>query len=165
MDRTPFVCVDHIFCDNEHLVRPWPYAAFDALAIDARESTTDFGATGVVAGGLTIITVGSTLRVDPARLRAAAAAQAEVGAFVSGMATGQAMTSAADAMPGLASGAAAQFAGTVLDGVAGKVSGELSTHSDRLASAGVVVGVGVGGIAVLRSGSPRPAAWPRCEGA
>jgi hypothetical protein len=81
------------------------------------------------------------------------------------MATGQAMTSAADAMPGLASGAAAQFAGTVLDGVAGKVSGELSTHSDRLASAGVVVGVGVGGIAVLRSGSPRPAAWPRCEGA
>jgi hypothetical protein len=79
--------------------------------------------------------VGSTLRVDPARLRAAAAAQAEVGAFVSGMATGQAMTSAADAMPGLASGAAAQFAGTVLDGVAGKVCGELSTHSDRLASA------------------------------
>lgn len=77
----------------------------------------------------------STLRVDPAGLRAAATAQAEVGAFVSGMGVGQSLASAANAMPGLLCGAACQFAGTVFDDVAHKVSGELSAHSNRLSSA------------------------------
>jgi hypothetical protein len=39
--------------------------------------------------------MGATLRVDPAQLRAAARAQADVGTFASGMATGQSLTSAA----------------------------------------------------------------------
>jgi hypothetical protein len=79
--------------------------------------------------------VASTLRVDPVRLRAAADAQAEVGAFVSGMAAGEVISAAANAMSGLESGAACQFAGAVLDGASARVGAELAAHSKNLTSA------------------------------
>ena len=69
------------------------------------------------------------------RLRTAADAQAEVSAFVSGMAAGESIASAADAMPGLQSGAACQFASTVLDGAAAAVRADLSAHAANLISA------------------------------
>ena len=70
------------------------------------------------------------------RLRAAADAQVEVGAFVSAMAAGESLASAANAMSGLQSGTGCQFASTVLDGAAQRVSTELSLHSNNLTSAG-----------------------------
>lgn len=77
----------------------------------------------------------STLRVDPAGLRAAAAAQADVGAFVSGMGIGQLLRSAANAMSGLRCGEACEGAGTAFDEVGCTVNDELSEHSDRLSAA------------------------------
>ena len=58
------------------------------------------------------------LRVDPERLRVAAAAQAEVSAHIAGIGAGHSMAGAVQAMSGLASGEACQFAGALLDGVA-----------------------------------------------
>jgi len=65
----------------------------------------------------------------------AAAAQAEVGTFVSGMATGQSMASAGAGMSGLLSEGACQFAGAAFDTAAGKVHAELSAHSTKLSAA------------------------------
>jgi hypothetical protein len=69
------------------------------------------------------------------RLRSAAEAQSEVGAFVSGMAAGRTIAGGAGAMPGLESGAACQYASTVLDAAAAQVSTELATHAKHLISA------------------------------
>jgi len=77
----------------------------------------------------------TALRVDPSVLREVAANQESVSAFVSQMAAGNTMSSAATAMTGLSSGAACVFVGTVLDTVAGTVGQQLSTHSTRLAAA------------------------------
>lgn len=77
----------------------------------------------------------ATLRVDPARLRAAAAAEAQVGDSVSRMGVGRSLFDAADGMPGLLSGAACQFAGAIFDAAAGRVRDELSTHSGKLSTA------------------------------
>ena len=74
--------------------------------------------------------MGGTLRVDPEHLCTAAAAQAEVGTFVSGMATGQSMASAGAGMSGLLSEGACQFAGAAFDTAAGKVHAELSAAAD-----------------------------------
>ena len=79
--------------------------------------------------------MGGTLRVDPERLRRAAAAQTEVGTFVSGMATGQSMASAATGMSGLLSEGACQFAGATFDTAAGAVHEELTAHSTNLSAA------------------------------
>lgn len=75
------------------------------------------------------------LRVDPVRLRTAAAAQIEVGAFVSGMATGQSVTNAGVGMPELLTEGACQFASTVFDTAAAAVHDELTAHSKNLSSA------------------------------
>jgi hypothetical protein len=79
--------------------------------------------------------MGGTLRVDPAKLRTAAQAQADVGTFVSSMATGQLMMSATGSGSGLHSEAACQFAGTMFDTVASTVHEELTAHSTNLSSA------------------------------
>ena len=75
------------------------------------------------------------LRVDPARLRTAAQAQADVGTFVSGMGTGQSMASAGAGMSGLLTATACQFAGTMFDTAASTVHGELKAHSTNLSAA------------------------------
>ena len=77
----------------------------------------------------------SVLRVDPALLRDVAAAQEDVGAFVSAMTAGRAMTDAALSMDGLSSGAACEFAGAVFDSVARTVGEQLTDHSTKLAAA------------------------------
>jgi hypothetical protein len=79
--------------------------------------------------------VASTLRVDPTRLRSAAQAQSDVGAFVSGMCAGRTIADGAGAMPGLESGAACQYASTVLDAAAAQMSAELAAHAKNLISA------------------------------
>jgi flagellar capping protein FliD len=88
-----------------------------------------------VAGGFKLVFMGGTLRVDPERLRAAAAAQTEVGTFVSGMATGQSITTAGTGMAGLLSEGACQFVGTAFDTAAGAVHEELTAHSTKLTAA------------------------------
>jgi hypothetical protein len=77
----------------------------------------------------------STLRVDPSRLHEAAAAQSDVAAFVSGLATGQSMSRAATGMTGLLSGAACHFVGAAFDDVAATISEELNGHSSHLVRA------------------------------
>ena len=75
------------------------------------------------------------MRVDPAQLRTAAAAQTEVGTFVSGMAAGQSMTTAGTGMSGLLTEGACQFAGTIFDTATAAVHDELAAHSTNLSSA------------------------------
>ena len=77
----------------------------------------------------------STLRVDPERLTAAAAAQADVGAYVSGMGAGRSLGAAAQAMAGLESGTACQSVAELVDDVAAEVGAALTAHSDRLVAA------------------------------
>jgi hypothetical protein len=77
----------------------------------------------------------ATLRVDPEQLRKAAAAQAEVGTFVSGIVSGQPMASAAAGMSGLLSEAACHFAGTAFTTAATAVHDELTAHSANLSAA------------------------------
>jgi Excreted virulence factor EspC, type VII ESX diderm len=88
-----------------------------------------------VAGGLRIVSMGATLRVDPNRLREAARAQSAVGTFVSGMRTGQSMASAGASMPGLLSEEACRFAGSMFDTAASAVQDELTAHSTNLSAA------------------------------
>jgi Excreted virulence factor EspC, type VII ESX diderm len=87
------------------------------------------------AGGLKIVDMSTSLRVDPAQLRAAAAAHANVSAFVSSMGAGQSMATAGTDMSGLLSEGACLFAGTVLDTEASAVHDELTTHAKNLATA------------------------------
>lgn len=77
----------------------------------------------------------STLRVDPSRLVAAAAAESDVGAFVSAMAAGQTLSGAAGGVSNLHSGAAIEFAATVIDAVGAAITAELTTHANRLTAA------------------------------
>jgi hypothetical protein len=77
----------------------------------------------------------ATLRVDPEQLRKAAAAQAEVGTFVSGIVSGQPMASAATGMSGLLSEEACHFAGTAFTTAATAVHDELTAHSTNLSAA------------------------------
>jgi hypothetical protein len=79
--------------------------------------------------------MGTTLRVDPNRLRGAARAQADVATFVSGMGTGQSMAGAAAGVAGLLSESACQFAATTFDTAASAVHEELTAHSAGLAAA------------------------------
>jgi len=79
--------------------------------------------------------MGGTLRVDPAKLRAAAADELKVGTYVSGMATGQAMAGAGTGMPGLLTEGACQFASTEFDTANAAVHDELRSHSENLTSA------------------------------
>lgn len=77
----------------------------------------------------------STLRVDPSRLIAAAAAEGDVGAFVSSMAAGQTLSGAAGGVANLLSGAALEFAASVIDDVSAAITEELTTHSNKLTAA------------------------------
>jgi hypothetical protein len=77
----------------------------------------------------------ATLRVDPAQLRSAAAAQAEVSTFVAGMGVGQSMAGACSAMSGLLIERACQLAGTIFDTAASAVRDELTAHSAHLSTA------------------------------
>jgi hypothetical protein len=107
-------------------------------AVEVRESNagaTNKKCTVAVAGGFRIMVMGATLRVDPAHLRTAATAQAEVGTFVAGLGTGQSMASAGTGVSGLLSEVACQFAGTVFDTAAGTVNDELTAHSTNLSAA------------------------------
>jgi hypothetical protein len=78
---------------------------------------------------------GGTLRVDPTHLRTAAESQAAVSTFVSSMTNGQSMATGGAGMPGLLSGAACQFAGSILDTAASAIHGELTDHSTKLSAA------------------------------
>ena len=75
----------------------------------------------------------ATLRVDPAQLRSAAAAQAEVSTFVAGMGVGQSM--ARSGMSGLLTEGACQLAGAIFDTAASAVRDELTAHSAHLSTA------------------------------
>jgi Excreted virulence factor EspC, type VII ESX diderm len=77
----------------------------------------------------------SPLRVDPDRLRASAAAQHDVSAFVGGLAIGQSMATAGAGMAGLQSEAACRLAANLFDTAAGVVSQELTTHAKNLTTA------------------------------
>ena len=79
--------------------------------------------------------MGATLRVDPAQLRNAAKAQANVATVISGLDAGQAMSAAGGRMSGLLSETACQFAATVFDAAAGTVHEELTAHSTNLSAA------------------------------
>lgn len=82
-----------------------------------------------------IALMAETLRVDPERLRVAAAAQAHVSAYIASIGAGQSMARAVPAMAGLTSGEACRFATAVLDAAAKAVSADLTSHSERLSSA------------------------------
>lgn len=73
--------------------------------------------------------------VDPTHLRTAAQTQADVGTFVSGLTTGQALADGAAGLSGLLSEAACQLAGTVLDSAASSVHDALTDHSTKLIAA------------------------------
>lgn len=75
------------------------------------------------------------LHVDPAALRAAAAAQAGVAAAVANLDIGAALAGAADGMTDMASGAASRFAADVLDSAADTLHGGLATYASNLAAA------------------------------
>jgi hypothetical protein len=77
----------------------------------------------------------ATLRVDPAQLRGAATAQADVSTFVAGMGVGQSMAGARSAMSGLLTEGACQLAGTIFDAAASAVRDELTAHSVNLSTA------------------------------
>ena len=79
--------------------------------------------------------MGATLRVDPAQLRNAAKAQADVATVISGLGSGQAVSTAGGRMAGLRSETACHFAGTVFDAAAGTVHDELTAHSINLSAA------------------------------
>ncbi|MGK2853687.1 MAG: hypothetical protein ACSLE3_06190 [Microbacteriaceae bacterium] len=77
----------------------------------------------------------STLRVDPSRLVAAAAAESDVGRTVSTMAAGQSLAGAADGVSNLLSGAAIEFAASAIDKASATINEELTAHSNKLAAA------------------------------
>lgn len=79
--------------------------------------------------------MGGVLRVDPARLRTAAAAQSDVGAYVSGMAAGPSLANAGTGMSGLLVEQACQLAGTMFDAAATAVHDELAAHAKKLSAA------------------------------
>jgi hypothetical protein len=77
----------------------------------------------------------STLRVDPARLVAAAAAEGDVGKSVSMMAAGSTLSAAAGGVPDLLTGAALQIAASAIDNVSAMINEELTSHADKLTAA------------------------------
>ena len=79
--------------------------------------------------------MGGVLRVDPARLRTAAAAQSDVGAYVSGMAAGPSMANAGTGMSGLLVEQACQLAATMFDAAAAAVHDALAAHATNLSAA------------------------------
>ncbi|GAB7069807.1 type VII secretion target [Mycolicibacterium hodleri] len=79
--------------------------------------------------------MGGVLRVDPARLRTAAAAQNDVGTYVAAMATGPSMADAGTGMAGLLVEGACRFAATMFDTAASAVYEELTAHSTNLSAA------------------------------
>jgi hypothetical protein len=76
--------------------------------------------------------VGSVLKVAPAELQSAAAAETAVGGVITGLAVGQLLTAAAAAMPGLQSGAACGQAATVVDSSVQAIGTEVGAHADNL---------------------------------
>lgn len=82
--------------------------------------------------------MGSELKVDPAELRSAAAAETAVGAAVAALGLRQPLTAAAGAMPGLRSGAACGEVSPVVDAAAKAVGDELGAHATKLVEAAAV---------------------------
>ncbi|MDH6198075.1 phage tail tape-measure protein [Mycobacterium frederiksbergense] len=76
--------------------------------------------------------MGAPLKVAPAGLRSAAAAETSVGEFISGLRIGERLASAAAAMPGLQSGAACGEVGPVIDTTAQGVGSEVGAHANKL---------------------------------
>lgn len=77
----------------------------------------------------------STLRVDPSRLVAAASSEADVAAFVAGMAVGQSLAGATASVSPLRSGVAIEFAASALDDVSAVIHDELTSHAAKLNTA------------------------------
>ena len=72
------------------------------------------------------------LRVDPERLRAAAAEEAQLSDYLSSIAAGQLLGGAVSAMSGLQSAAACQLAATALDSFNQTLVEDVSSHAGRL---------------------------------
>lgn len=70
--------------------------------------------------------------MNPASLRDAAGAEADVSAAVSGMDVGTLMSGAGAGVSGLTSAGACQFVGSVVDNALGSVGDELTSHSEKL---------------------------------
>lgn len=79
--------------------------------------------------------MGSTLKVAPAELRSAAAAETAVGGVITGLGVGQVLTAAATAMPGLQSGAACGQAASAVDSAVQAIGNEVGTHANNLNTA------------------------------
>ena len=79
--------------------------------------------------------MGGVLRVDPARLRTAAAAQSDVGAYVSSLAAGPSMANAGTGMSGLLVEHACELAAMRFDAAATAVHDELTAHAKNLSTA------------------------------
>ncbi|KHO28116.1 hypothetical protein QQ44_00665 [Mycolicibacterium setense] len=79
--------------------------------------------------------MGSELKVDPAGLRSAAAAETAVSEAVAALGLGQPLSAAAAAMPGLRSGAACGQVSPVVDGAANALGSDLGAHANKLGHA------------------------------
>lgn len=75
------------------------------------------------------------LRVNPERLRSAAAEEAQLSGYLSSLGAGQSMAGAVSAMSGLQSAVACQFAGVAMDNFAGTLVEDVSSHAARLGMA------------------------------
>ncbi|WKG03854.1 hypothetical protein [Mycolicibacterium sp. HK-90] len=76
--------------------------------------------------------MGSALKVAPAALQSAAAAETAVGQAITGLDVGQPLNAAAAAMPGLQSGAASAQVAPIVDGEARAIGGEVGAHANKL---------------------------------
>lgn len=112
-----------------------PTAQLPSPSGPQRESVTEFWCTDTVVCGFRIVYVGAVLRVDPTRLRIAAAAQSDVGAYVLGMAAGPSMANAGTGMSGLLVEQACQLAAARFDAAATAVHDELTAHAKNLSAA------------------------------
>lgn len=79
--------------------------------------------------------MGSELKVAPAGLRSAAAAEAAVGEAIAGLNVGQPLSAGAAAMPGLQSGAACGQVSSLVDTEAKTLGSEVGAHAGKLRDA------------------------------
>src|SRR6476469_3519286 len=79
--------------------------------------------------------MGSELKVAPAALRSAAAAETAAGEAVTALAVAQPLSAAAAAMPGLQSGAACGEVSSVVEAAVKAAGSEISAHAGKLTDA------------------------------
>ena len=77
----------------------------------------------------------TSLKVAPAELQAAGAAEGAVAQTIAGLAVGQALSTAAAGMAGLQSGAACGEVASVFDGAVRETGAEVGAHAEKLSNA------------------------------